>query len=60
MCDLVLAANYCGLMKSDRDHSLPAVNRVPAMAKLGVEPEDIIFALRESAREKRNIGKLFS
>ena len=60
LCDLVLVSNYYAMMKSDKNHSLPPVSAIPAVAKLGVTPDDIIFALRESARVKRDINKIFA
>lgn len=60
MCDLVLVANYCGMLKSDKNHSLPQVSSIPAVGKLGITPEEIIIALRESSIVKRNISRLFA
>lgn len=59
LCDLVLVANYCGMLQGDVNHSLPMVSSIPAMKKLGITPEDSIDAIRESAVVKRNIKKLF-
>ena len=60
LCDLVLVSNYYGMLKSDKDHSLPLVSSIPAVGKLGITPEDIIIVLRESTTVKRNINKIFS
>ena len=60
LCDLVLVANYLGLMKNDREHSLPPVEFLPAIGKLGITPEDSINAIKESAIVRKNIEKLFS
>jgi len=60
LCDLVLVSNYYGMLKSDKNHSLPRVSSIPAVGKLGITPEEIIIALRESATVKRNIKKLFA
>ncbi|MCP4874889.1 MAG: HDOD domain-containing protein [Gammaproteobacteria bacterium] len=59
LCDLVLVANYCGMLHGDVDHSLPLVSSIPAMEKLGITSEVSIDAIRESAVVKRNIKKLF-
>jgi len=60
LCDLVLVANYLGLMKNDRNHSLPHVDSMPAIGKLGITSEDSINAIKESAIVRKNIEKLFS
>ena len=60
LCDLVLVSNYYGLLKSDKNHSLPLVSSIPAVGKLGITPEEIIVALRESITVKRNIEKIFA
>jgi HD-like signal output (HDOD) protein len=60
LCDLVLVANYFGLMKSDRNKSLPDVDAMPAIEKLGITPEVIISAIKESSIVRKNIEKLFS
>lgn len=60
LCDLVLVANYYGMLKSDKNHTLPQVSSIPAMVKLGITAEEIIIALRESATVKRNISKIFA
>jgi HD-like signal output (HDOD) protein len=60
LCDLVLVANYLGLMKNDRNHSLPHVDSMPAIGKLAITPEDSIKAIKESAIVRKNIEKLFS
>ena len=60
LCDLVLAANYLGLMKNDKNHSLPHVDTMPAIAKLAISPEDSISAIKEASVVRRNIKKLFS
>ena len=59
LCDLVLVANYFGMMKSDRNHLLPHVDAVPAIAKLQITPAEIISAIKESAIVAGNIKKLF-
>ena len=59
LCDLVLVANYFGMMKSDRNHLLPHVDAVPAIAKLQITPAEIISAIKESAIVVGNIKKLF-
>ena len=58
LCDLVLVANYLGLMKNDRNNSLPHVDSMPAIAKLAITPEDSISAIKESSVVRRNIKKL--
>ncbi len=60
LCDLVLVANYYGIMKGDVSHSLPPVSSVPAMEKLGITPAQSIGALKEMPTVKRNIKKLFA
>ncbi len=60
LCDLVLVANYLGLMKSDRKNSLPHVDTIPAVAKLEITPEDSIEAIKEAITVRVNIQKLFS
>ena len=60
LCDLVLVSNYCGMLKSDKNRSLPAASSIPAVGKLGITPEEIIVALRESSAVKRNIKKIFA
>ena len=60
LCDLVLVANYFGLLKNDRNKSLPHVEAMPAIEKLGITPEDIISAIKESSIVRKNIEKLFS
>jgi hypothetical protein len=60
LCDLVLVANYLGLMKNNRDQSLPHVDSMPAIGKLGITPEESIDAIKESAIVRKNIEKLFS
>ena len=60
LCDLVLVANYLGLMKNERNQSLPNVDSMPAIGKLGITPEDSITAIKESAVVRKNIEKLFS
>ncbi len=60
LCDLVLVSNYYGMLKSDKDHSLPLVSSIPAVGKLGITPEDIINVLRDSTTVKRNIKKIFA
>jgi len=59
LCDLVLAANYYGMMQGDVNHSLPRVAAIPAMEKLGITPQDSIDAIREAGAVRRNIKKLF-
>lgn len=59
LCDLILAANYYGIMQGDRNHSLPKISAVPAIEKLGITATQSINAIRESATVKRNIKKLF-
>ncbi|MCP4301219.1 MAG: HDOD domain-containing protein [Gammaproteobacteria bacterium] len=60
LCDLVLVSNYYGMLKSDKNYSLPLVSSIPAVGKLGITPEEIIIALRESITVKRNIKKIFA
>jgi len=60
LCDLVLVANYLGLMKNDKNHSLPHVDTMPAIAKLAITPEDSISAIKAASVVRRNIKKLFS
>ncbi len=60
LCDLVLVSNYYGMLRSDKDHSLPLVSSIPAVGKLGITPEDIINVLRDSTTVKRNIKKIFA
>ena len=60
LCDLVLVANYYGMLQVDVNHSLPMVKSIPAMEKLGIAPKDSIGAIRESSVVKRNIKKLFA
>jgi len=59
LCDLVLVANYYGMMQSDKNHSLPKVSSIPAIEKLGITPTESINAIKESTVVKRNIKKLF-
>jgi HD-like signal output (HDOD) protein len=60
LCDLVLVSNYYGMLKSDKNRSLPVANSIPAVGKLGITPEEIIIVLRESSIVKRNIKKIFA
>ena len=60
LCDLVLVANYLAMMQSDRNHTLPPIGSIPAMAKLAITPAESINAIKESAVVRRNIKKLFS
>jgi len=59
LCDLVLVANYYGMMQGDVNHSLPLVSAIPAMEKLGITPRDSIDALKQASAVMRNIKKLF-
>ncbi|MCP4186288.1 MAG: HDOD domain-containing protein [Gammaproteobacteria bacterium] len=59
LCDLVLVANYFAMMQSDRNHSLPHVDSIPAIAKLGITHEESIRAIKDSVIVRRNIKKLF-
>ena len=59
LCDLVLVANYYGMLHADVNHVLPKTSAIPAIARLGVSPEDSIDAIREAEVVKRNIKKLF-
>ena len=60
LCDLVLVANYLGMLQGDTNHSLPKVDSIPAVDKLGITPKDSIDTIRESVVVKRNIKKLFA
>ena len=60
LCDLVLAANYLAIMQSDRNHTLPSISLIPAMAKLAITPEESIQTIKEAPVVMRNIKKLFS
>ncbi len=60
LCDLILVANYFAMMQSDRNHTLPAIGSIPAMAKLAITPAESISAIKESVVVRRNIKKLFS
>ena len=60
LCDLVLVANYFGLMKNDRNKSLPHASDMPAIEKLGITPEDSISAIKASSIVRKNIEKIFS
>ncbi len=60
LCDLILVANYFAIMQSDRNHTLPAISSIPAIAKLAITPTVSINALKESVVVRRNIKKLFS
>ena len=59
LCDLVLVANYYGMLHADDNHVLPKAGAIPAIARLGVSPEDSIDAIRQAETVKRNIKKLF-
>ena len=59
LCDLVLVANYYSMLHADVNHVLPKTSAIPAIARLGVSPEDSIGAIREAEVVKRNIKKLF-
>ena len=59
LCDLVLVANYYALLHSDVDHVLPRADAIPAIAALGVTPDESIAAIREAPRVGHNIRKLF-
>lgn len=59
LCDLVLVANYYGMLHADVNHVLPRVSAIPAVAKLGISPEDGIDAINQAETVKRNIKKLF-
>ncbi len=60
LCDLILAANYFAIMQSDRNHTLPTISSIPAIAKLAITPAESIDAIRASVAVQRNIKKLFS
>ena len=60
LCDLVLVANYYNIMQSDRKHTLPQLDSVPAMGKFGITPEESIDVIKESAIVRRNIQKIFA
>jgi len=59
LCDLVLAANYYSMMQGDSNRSLPGVDSIPAMRKLGITARDSIDAIKEAPAVTRNIKKLF-
>lgn len=59
LCDLVLVANYYGMLHADVNHVLPRASAIPAIGRIGVSPEDSIEAIREAEVVKRNIKKLF-
>ena len=54
-----LPKNHMRLVSSFWDHSLN-VAAMPAIEKLGITPEDIISAIKESSIVRKNIEKLFS
>jgi HD-like signal output (HDOD) protein len=60
LCDLILVANYFAIMQSDRNHTLPAIGSIQAMAKLAITPDESIHAIKESVVVRQNIKKLFS
>ena len=60
LCDLILVANYFAMMQSDRNHTLPPIGSIPAMAKLAITPAESINAIKEAVVVRRNIKKLFS
>ena len=60
LCDLVLVANYYGMLHADVDHVLPKVDAIPAMARLDISPQDSIVAINQSGTVRRNIKKLFT
>lgn len=60
LCDLVLVANYYGMLHSDQNHSLPKVSAIPAVEKLGITPEECIEAIKESVIVRHNIEKIFT
>ncbi len=60
LCDLVLAANYLAIMQSDRNHTLPSISLIPAMAKFAITPKESIQTIKEAPVVRRNIKKLFS
>ena len=60
LCDLVLVANYYGMLHGDQNQSLPRASEIPAIEKLGITPEDGIEAIKEAVVVRRNIEKIFS
>ncbi|MDH3632852.1 MAG: HDOD domain-containing protein [Gammaproteobacteria bacterium] len=60
LCDLILVANYYSMMQSDRKHTLPQLDSVPAIEKLGITPEQSIEVIKESAIVRKNIQKIFA
>jgi len=48
------------MMQSDRKHTLPQLDSVPAMGKLGITSEESIDVIKESAIVRRNIQKIFA
>ncbi len=60
LCDLVLVANYYGMLHSDIDHALPRADSIPAIAKLGVTAKESIYAIRQAPTVIGNIRRLFS
>ena len=59
LCDLVLVANYYGMMHDDSNHILPKLSAIPAINRLGITPEESITALKKAPNVVRNIKKLF-
>jgi len=60
LCDLVLVANYYGMLHADVNHVLPRVEAIPAMRKLNITARDSIDAMHQAENVKRNIKKLFT
>lgn len=60
LCDLVLVANYYGMLHSDIDHALPRADSIPAIGRLGVSPQESIDAIRRAPVVIRGMRRFFA
>ena len=59
LCDLVLVANYYGMLHSDVDHALPRADSIPAIGRLDVSPQESIHAIRQAPAVIRGMRRFF-
>ncbi len=58
LCDLVLVAQYHSLMGSSEMQQMPPINKIPAMTKLNMGPQESIELIRQSNRKLAEIEKM--
>ncbi len=58
LCDLVMIAQYHALMGTPQMQSLPPINSLPAMQKLGLGPAQSIELIKQSREKIAEIEKL--